>query len=57
MTTHLTKGAKIAIFLLGGQNRNILKLRRQKVQFSQIFIILNVKWLAINPDPTHFWRV
>jgi len=29
-----TKGAKIANFLIGGQNRNILKLRGQKVQFS-----------------------
>jgi len=29
-----TKGAKIVIFLIGGQNRNILKLRGQKVQFS-----------------------
>ena len=29
-----TKGAKIALFLIGGQNRNILKLKGQKVQFS-----------------------
>ena len=29
-----TKGAKTAIFLIGGQNRNILKLRGRKVQFN-----------------------
>jgi len=28
------KGAKIVIFLIGGQNRNILKFRGRKVQFS-----------------------
>ena len=32
-----TKGAKIVIFLIGGQNYNILKLRGRKVQFSLYF--------------------
>jgi len=35
----LTKGAKIAIFLIGGRNRNISKLKGQKVLLSQYFII------------------
>jgi len=30
-------GVTFAIFLIGGQNRNILKLRGQKMQFSLFF--------------------
>ena len=31
-------GVTFVIFLIGGQNRNILKLRGQNVQFSQLFL-------------------
>jgi len=47
-----TKGAKIAIFFIGGQNRNILKLRGKKVQFSLLYNI-NINGLMLNIGVLH----
>ena len=47
-----TKWTKIAIFFIGGQNRNILKLRGKKVQFSLLYNI-NINGLMLNIGVLH----
>jgi len=49
-----TKGAKIVIFLIGDQNRNILKLRGRKVQFSQTFMPFSFINTPIFPHNLYF---